>query len=129
LPENKETSIGDINGERRTETRLFTNAQVEIAGIDLAGNSFTEITKVNNFSDVGCQFQTQIPLRCGTAVAIKPLGPDGQCRPEEPFKLFEIVWTARCVPGWLVGARSLEGKELENVKFPPANYTPSHTDK
>lgn len=129
MPESKETPIGDINGERRTETRLFTNAQVEIAGVDLAGNSFRDFTKVKNFSDVGCQFQTQIPLRCGAVVAIKPLGPAGQCRPEEPFKLFEIVWTARCAPGWLVGARSLEGEELENVEFPPANYTASHTDK
>ena len=108
MPENKDIPIGDVTCERRTEIRLYTNAQVEIAGVDIAGNSFTELTKVRNFSDVGCQFQTQIPLRCGTVVAIKPLGPNWQRMPEEPSKLFQIVWTARCVPGWLAGVRALQ---------------------
>jgi hypothetical protein len=108
LPENKDISIGDVTCERRAETRLLTNAHVEIAGVDIAGNSFNELTKVKNFSDVGCQFQTQIPLRSGTVVAIKPLGPNGQRTHEEPFKFFEIVWTARCVPGWLAGVRALQ---------------------
>lgn len=115
MPENKNIPIGKVTCERRAETRLHTNAQVEIAGVDIAGNSFNELTKVKNFSDVGCQFQTQIPLRCGTVVAIKSLGPDGQRTPEEPFKLFEIVWTARCVPGWLAGARALQVEKTSDA--------------
>jgi hypothetical protein len=118
LPENKDISIGDVTCERRAETRLYTNAHVEIAGVDIAGNSFNELTKVKNFSDMGCQFQTQIPLRCGTVVAIKPLGPNGQRTHEEPFKLFEIVWTARCVPGWLAGARALQVEKTSDTDQP-----------
>ena len=115
MPENKDIPIGDVTCERRGETRLYTNAHVEIAGVDIAGNSFNELTKVKNFSDVGCQFQTQIPLRCGTVVAIKPLSQNGQRTPEEPFKLFEIVWTARSVPGWLAGARALQVETISNA--------------
>ena len=115
MPENKDIPIGDVACERRVETRLYTNAHVEIAGVDIAGNSFNELTKVKNFSDVGCQFQTQIPLRRGTVVAIKPLGPNEQCMPEEPSKLFEIVWTARCLPGWLAGARALQVETISNA--------------
>lgn len=129
MPENKDIPIGDINSERRIEERLLINAQVEIAGIDYAGNSFTELTKVKNFSDVGCHFQTQTPLRCGTIVAIKPLGPNGQRMPQDQFKLFEIVWTTRLGAGWIAGARSLKGEKLESVKFPPANYPPPDTSK
>jgi hypothetical protein len=115
LPENKDIPIGHVTCERRMETRLYTNAHVEIARVDLAGNSFNELTKVKNFSDVGCQFQTQIPLRCGTVVAIKPLGPNEQRIPGEPSKLFEIVWTARSVPGWLAGARVLQVETISNA--------------
>jgi hypothetical protein len=121
LPENKDIPMDDINGERRMEKRLLTNAQVEIAGIDNGGNSFTEVTKVKNFSDVGCQFRTQIPLRCGTIVAIKPLGPNGQSMPQEPFKLFEIVWTARCVTGWLAGARVSPSEGISDRESDSAN--------
>ena len=115
MPENKDIPIGDVTCERRAETRLYTNAHVEIAGVDIAGNSFNELTKVKNFSDVGCQFQTQIPLRFGTVVAIKPLGPNGQRTHEEPFKLFEIVWTTRCVPGWLAGVRALQVEKTSDA--------------
>ena len=115
MPENKDIPIGHVTCERRMETRLYTNAHVEIAGVDLAGNSFNELTKVKNFSDVGCQFHTQIPLGCGTVVAIKPLGQNGQRTPEEPSKLFEIVWTARCLPGWLAGARALQVETISNA--------------
>lgn len=115
MPENEDIPIGGVICDRRTETRLLSNAQVEIAGVDLAGNSFTELTKVKNFSDVGCQFQTQIPLRRGTVVAIKPLGPNGQRLEQEPFKLFEIVWTARSVPGWLAGARALQPETISDT--------------
>ena len=115
MPENKDIPIGEVTCERRAETRLLTNAQVEIAGVDIAGNSFNELTKVKNFSDVGCQFQTQIPLRCGTVVAIKPLSPNGQRTPEEPFRLFEIVWTARSVSGWLAGVRALQVEKTSDT--------------
>ena len=115
MPENKNIPIGEVTWERRAETRLLTNAQVEIAGVDIAGNSFNELTKVKNFSDVGCQFQTQIPLRCGTVVAIKPLGSNGQRAPEEPFKLFEVVWTARSVPGLLAGVRALQVEKTSDA--------------
>jgi len=118
LPENKDIPISDVTRERRAETRLYTNAHVEIAGVDIAGNSFNELTKVKNFSDVGCQFQTQIPLRCGTVVAIKPLGQNGQRTPEEPLKLFEIMWTARSVPGWLAGVRALQAEKTSDTDQP-----------
>ena len=118
MPENKDIPISDVTRERRAETRLYTNAHVEIAGVDIAGNSFNELTKVKNFSDVGCQFQTQIPLRCGTVVAIKPLGQNGQRTPEEPLKLFEIMWTARSVPGWLAGVRASQVEKTSNTDQP-----------
>ena len=118
MPENKDIPIGDVTCERRGETRLYTNAHVEIAGVDIAGNSFNELTKVKNFSDVGCQFQTQIPLRCGTVVAIKPLSPNRQRTPEEPLKLFEIMWTARSVPGWIAGVRALQAEKTSDTDQP-----------
>ena len=118
MPEKKDAPMSVANDERRAETRLFTNAQVEIAGVDLAGNPFTEFTKVKNFSDVGCQFQIQIPLRYGTIVKITPVDQDGHRIPEEPVKLFEIVWTNRCAPGWLAGARILGSKRLSDADFP-----------
>ena len=110
--------MGVANDERRAETRLFTNAQVEIAGLDLAGNPFTEFTQVRNVSDFGCQFQVQIPLRHGTIVKITPLDQKGQRMPEEPPKLFEIAWTTRRAPGWLAGARVLGSKTLSDADFP-----------
>jgi len=117
LPENKDAPIVGAKYERRTETRLFTNAHVEIAGVDLAGNTFMEVTRIKNFSDVGCQFQTQIPLRRGTVVEIRPLDPTGQRMPQEPSKSFEIVWTTRCVPGWLAGARVSRGETISRTDY------------
>ena len=122
MPKTKDAPMGVANGvgndERRAETRLFTNAQVEIAGLDLAGNPFAEFTKVRNVSDVGCQFQVRIPLRHGTIVKITPLDQEGQRMPEEPPKLFEIVWTTRHAPGWLAGARVLGSQALSDADFP-----------
>ena len=91
MSKSEETPLGVTSGERRLDSRLLTNAQIEIEGVDSAGQPFTERTSVKDFSDEGCCFRTQMPLRCGGAVAIKPLGPDGQTSPQEQSKLFEIM--------------------------------------
>jgi hypothetical protein len=105
LSENETTPLNGNERERRIESRLLINAQAEISGTDEAGNSFMAVSTVKNFSDVGCQLQTQMPLRCGSLVAIRLLGPDGQSSSQEPFRLFEIVWTRRRATEWMVGAR------------------------
>jgi hypothetical protein len=110
--------MGVANDERRAETRLLTNAPIEIDGVDLAGNPFREFTKVRNVSDFGCQFQIQIPLRHGTIVKITPLDQQGRRMPEEPPKLFEIVWTTRCAVAWLAGARILGSERLSDADLP-----------
>ena len=65
LSENEKTGSGITYGKRRMDKRLLINAQVEITGIDSAGNPFTEQTKVEDFSDVGCRFWTRNLLRRG----------------------------------------------------------------
>ena len=129
MPENEEIPLGGDNGDRRFEKRHLINAQIEISGIDYAGNSFTGLTKVKNFSDVGCHFQTQIRLRCGSTISIEPLAPDGQRLPQEPSKLFKIVWTSRCENGWRVGARVFSGDGISDRESASANPTSGNPAK
>ena len=116
-------------GVRRRDKRLLINAQVEITGVDHAGNPFTERTKVEDFSDVGCRFWTRNLLRRGGTVAIKPLGQDGEGMPQELTKLFEIMWAVRRTTGWTVGVRALQSENSVNRGSSPANHSPEEATK
>lgn len=114
MPENEETQSDITRGDRRMDKRLLINAQVEITGVDSGGNPFTERTKVEDFSNVGCRFGTQIFPRRGSTVAIKPLGQEGEHLPSEQAKLFEIMWAVRQATGWTVGARAFKRESRES---------------
>ncbi len=129
MSENEKTGSGITYGKRRMDKRLLINAQVEITGIDSAGNPFTEQTKVEDFSDVGCRFWTRNLLRRGGTVAIKPLGQDGEGLPQELTKLFEIMWAVRRTMGWTVGARAFQSENSVNRGSSPANHSPEEAVK
>src|SRR5258707_1392229 len=115
--------------ERRTDKRFLINAPVEIAGVDIAGDPFTERTRVRDFSDAGCRFRTQVHLRRGDTVAIKPLDSDGQSLPHEQPKWFEIMWAVRCATGWMVGARVSRQEGNENRESASADRSPGRHEK
>jgi len=129
LSENEEAPLIGKSVERRTGKRNLINARVEIAGVDIAGSPFLERTGVRDFSDAGCRFRTQVHLRRGDTVAIKPLGSDGQSLPQEQSKWFEIMWAVRCASGWVVGARVSRQERNENRGSASADRSPARQEK
>jgi len=129
LSENEEAPLIVNSVERRTDKRFLINTQVEIAGVDIAGNPFKEQTSVRDFSDAGCRFRTQVHLRRGDTVAIKPLGAEGQSLPQEQSKWFEIMWAVRCAAGWMVGARVSRQERNENRESASADRSPVRQEK
>jgi hypothetical protein len=129
LSENEEAPLTENSVERRTDKRFLINAQVEIAGVDIAGNPFMERTSVRDFSDAGCRFRTQVHLRRGDTVAIKPLGAEGQSLPQEQSKWFEIMWAVGCSAGWMVGARVSRQERNENRESALADRLPARYEK
>jgi hypothetical protein len=129
LSENEEALLIVNSVERRTDKRFLINARVEIAGVDIAGNPFMERTSVRDFSDAGCRFRTQMHIRRGDTVAIKPLGSDGQSLPQEQSKWFEIMWGVRCASGWMVGARVSRQERNENRESASVDRSPARQEK
>ena len=114
---------------RRCEERISINLSVEITRYDAAGNVFTERTRIEDVTSVGCRFRTQTELQRGDTVSIRPLVPGQKSVQGVEPQLFEIMWTAPQGTSWTVGARKLEGEKLANIKFPPANSASEHTPK
>jgi hypothetical protein len=129
LSENEEVPSIVNSVERRTDKRFLINARVEIAGVDIAGNPFMERTSVRDFSDAGCRFRTQVHLRRGDTVAIKPLGAEGQSSPQDQPKWFEIMWAVRCATGWMVGARVSRRERNENRESASSDPSPVRHEK
>jgi hypothetical protein len=124
-----EIEPSDIPENRRREERISINLSVEITRYDAAGNIFTERTRIEDVTSVGCRFRMQAELQRGDTVSIRPLVPGQKSLAGVQPQLFEIMWTAPQGTSWTAGARKLEGEKLANVKFPPANNSAEHTPK
>ena len=113
----------------RSEERICVDLPVEITRFDTEGNLFTEQTRIDDITTVGCRFRIQAELQRGDIVSIRPLVQGQKSLAAERPQLFEIMWAAQQGSHWTAGARKLEGEKLANVKFPPANHTPPDTPK
>src|ERR1700730_509805 len=123
--------IGPTEGSdnRRREEPISINLSVEMTRYDAAGNVFTERTRIEDVTSVGCLFRTQTELHRDNTVSIRPLVPGQESLAGVQPPLFEIMWTAPQGTSWTASARKLEGQKLANVKFPPANSASEHTPK
>ncbi len=124
-----ELEPSDALNNRRREERISINLSVEITRYDAAGTIFTERTRIEDVTSVGCRFRTQAELKRGETVSIRPLVPGEKSLAGVQPQLFEIMWAAPQGTSWTAGARKLEGEKLANVKFPPGSYSPDHTPK
>ena len=109
--------IDTLQHERRTDVRIAVNVPVEINTIYHKGDPITERTIIEDVSDFGCHFTMKGAIRKGDTVSVRLLSPDGQLLPDEPAKLFEVMWIARG-PGIVVaGARILGDGRFDKAKF------------
>jgi len=119
-----------VNCERRREERTSVDdIPVQITGTDRAGNSFSERAFVKDVTDRGCCFETGVQLNCGDIISVKPLEPGRKVLSNGQSQLFEVMWAAIHRTGCTVGTRKLQGKKLENAKFPPPDYSPRNAAK
>jgi hypothetical protein len=115
--------VNQITVDRRSGKRLRLNFSIEITGFDRSGRLFTERTRTEDISEIGCRFDLLTPVERGNVVAIKLLPPGKATLPEEKSLLFEIIWTVARTIGWTVGTRKLQGDKIWKVTFPPANQS------
>ena len=107
--------------EQRKEQRISVDLPVEITWYDPKGNMFTELTRIQDISKMGCRFKLRVELERGDIVSVMPLGPSGTRMEDEQLQLYEIRWTARDGTGWTTGSFKLEEENLAIVVFPPPN--------
>src|SRR6267154_1555168 len=91
--------------DQRAEERIFVNLPVEISWRDAKGNSFTERTRIEDVTSVGCRFRTQLELHTGDVVSIKRLTPRPKTTTSEQKQEFKIMWSAHEGTHWSSGAR------------------------
>lgn len=103
--------------ERRADSRIVVNVQVEVTTINHHGSPITERTYIEDVSDFGCRFSMRGPVRKGDTVAIQLIAPDGKIESDEPAKKFEVMWIARAATIVVVGARVVEGEKLDTAKL------------
>jgi len=125
----REEKPPDARKNMRSEERISVDVPVERNWFGTEGNLFTEQTRIEDITTVGCRFRMQAELQRGDIVSIRPLVPGRMSLAGERPQLFEIMWAAHQGVHWTAGARKLEGEKLANVKFPPANHTPPNTPK
>jgi len=113
--------VDEISVDRRSGKRIRLNFSIEITGFDRTGRLFTERTRTQDISEIGCRFDLLTPVERGNVIAIKLLPPGEAALPEEKPLLFEIIWTVTRAIGWTVGARKLQDDKIWKVTFPPAN--------
>jgi hypothetical protein len=117
---NWEELVNEITVDRRSGKRLWLNYSIEVTGIDRSGRLFTEQTKTQDVSELGCRFSLLTAVEPGNIVAIKLL-PSGKATvPEEKSLLFEVIWTVARTSGWTVGTRKLQNDKIWKLTFPPA---------
>ncbi len=109
----------------RGEERISVDLAVEITWHDSERNTFSERTRVEDVTSVGCRFRVGRELHPGDFVSIKPLVRGVKCLEAAQEQLFEIMWSAREEKRWTTGARGLEGEKLTKAKLllsnPPSN--------
>ena len=121
--------VNEISEDRRAGKRLRLNFSIEMTGFDRTGRLFTERTKTDDISEIGCRFDLLTPVERGAVVAIKLLPPGYATLPEEKPLLFEIMWVVARTNCWTVGTRKLQGDKIWKVTFPPANQSPKPSAK
>ena len=115
--------VNEITVDRRSGKRLRLNFSIEITGFDRTGRLFTERTRTQDISEIGCRFDLHTLVEPGNVIAIKLLPPGKAALPEEKPLLFEIIWTITRTIGWTVGTRKLQDDRIWKVTFPPANQS------
>ena len=122
-----DTPATEVPMERRHEQCFPLDNRGEIRVIDKDGRLVGEEVILEDWSDVGCRFQTGMRLQAGEIVAIRPLEKDEQDSDGIEPHLFEIMWTNRRIAFWVAGAIKLQGEKLAATKFPPADHTPGRS--
>jgi hypothetical protein len=108
----------------RHEERILANFSVELTWFSAEGKMFTEQTRIEDVTSVGCRFSAAVEFHRGDVISIKPLTVGQRSLAGVRAQLFEVMWAASLGGRWTTGARKLEGEKLANVKFPPASYSP-----
>ena len=116
-PTNWDELVKSVASDRRAGKRLNLSFSVEISGIDRSGVSFSERTKTQDISELGCRLETTLPLERADVVAIKLLL-HGETIPNENSHLFEIMWTVNNARGRIIGTRKLKSEKIWKVTFP-----------
>jgi hypothetical protein len=106
---------------KRKELRISVDLPVEITHYDPQGNMFTERTRIQDVSKLGCRFLMQKALERGDIVSIRSLVPTQMLLEEGQLHLYEIKWTAPMGTCWTTGALKLQDEDLIVVVFPPPN--------
>jgi hypothetical protein len=107
--------------EKRKERRLAVDVPVEITRYDPEGNRFTERTKIEDITKMGCRFRVEAQFQRGDIVSVRPLAASATRMNEGESELYEVRWTAPEGGGWTTGTLKLEPEDLTNRVFPPPN--------
>ena len=107
--------------EKRNEQRLAVDVPVEIITYDLEGNMFTERTRIEDITKMGCRFRANAQLQRGDIVLVRPLAASATRLNEGELELYEVRWTSPERGGWTTGTLKLEPEDLANRVFPPPN--------
>ncbi len=99
MSENQDGPPEVITRERQSEEPLSIIIPVEIKGIDGAGHLFTERTKAEEVTEIGCRFAARTELQCGDIVAVKPIERGKKCLRHEQPQMFEVTWTVQLAAG------------------------------
>ena len=114
----------------RSEERVSVDLPVEITWYDSEGIMFSERTRIEDVTSVGCRFGIGVELHPGDFISINRLVPVNQeMVTADQVLLFEIMWSARGGIRWSTGARKLEGEKLAKVKILLANYSAKRSSK
>jgi PilZ domain-containing protein len=106
--------------ERRRTERLPFSFQIQVSGVDHAGEFFREYTVTTNVSGNGCRFDLlrQVRPKDVLAIQVSPRNPDGELEENRPL-LFEVIWSEPNERGWAVGAAQLQPGNIWHITFPP----------
>jgi hypothetical protein len=126
---NKTKGLSAPVKSNRGEEGILANFSVELTCFNAEGKMFVEHTRIEDVTSVGCRFTAAVQLRRGDIISIKPLTAGQRSLSGVQPQSFEVMCAAPFGGRWTTGARKLEGEKLANVKFHPANYSPTDTSR
>jgi hypothetical protein len=106
----------------RRESRVALSVEIEVNGIDRAGQPFRVITKTFEVSDWGCSFYLPFDLKADSVVSLNVIGSQPHCLPKTEPVIFQIMNCRRHADSWLLGASKAQPErlwDLDAVDVPP----------